>query len=236
MLIPLCFELLKPNGVLHFTSCYSALSFRVLTPSLLLLVVGVSNAFVPDWSGKDNWIFFSSGSRSGSLIWYISVPGLAYLYSMWALFGLFFSLIWDNLEPRAWHNLEPWSERCVIPLFPMGLWIMWICCTILKALLSRLLIVMHPSYKDMWEGWLNKEIKSVMHQRDSLLPAVTTMVNLSLETGYFADTWKTFVLYQSLKKPGPQSPVQEFLSNKQLAVCVIINRACGGLSDSVSHD
>ena len=132
-----------------------------------------------------------------------------FLYPVWHIctacepyLAYFFSLIWDNLEPRAWHNLEPWSERCVIPLFPMGLWIMWICCTILKALLSRLLIVMHPSYKDMWEGWLNKEIKSVMHQRDSLLPAVTTMVNLSLETGYFADTWKTFVLYQSLKKPG----------------------------------
>ena len=30
----------------HFTSYYRALSFRVLTPSLLLLVVGVSDAFV----------------------------------------------------------------------------------------------------------------------------------------------------------------------------------------------
>ena len=35
-----------------------AFSFRVLTPSLLLLIVGVSDAFVRDWSGKDNWIFF----------------------------------------------------------------------------------------------------------------------------------------------------------------------------------
>ena len=52
----------------RFTSYYRALSFRVLTPSLLLLVVGVSDAFVRDWSGKDNWIFFSSGSRSGRLI------------------------------------------------------------------------------------------------------------------------------------------------------------------------
>ena len=66
----------------RFTSYYRALSFRVLTPSLLLLVVGVSDAFVRDWSGKDNWIFLSSGSRSVSLIWYICVPGLAYLYSM----------------------------------------------------------------------------------------------------------------------------------------------------------
>ena len=38
------------------------------------------------------------------------------------------------------------------------------------------------------------------------------------------------------KKTRPQSTVQEFSSNKQLAVRVIINRACGGLSDSVSHD
>ena len=53
----------------RFTSYYRAFSFRVLTPSLLLLVVGVSDAFVRDWSGKDNWIFFSSGSRIVSLIW-----------------------------------------------------------------------------------------------------------------------------------------------------------------------
>ena len=32
----------------RFTSYYRALSFRVLTPSLLLLVVGVSDAFVRD--------------------------------------------------------------------------------------------------------------------------------------------------------------------------------------------
>ena len=52
----------------RFTSYYRALSFRVLTPSLLLLVVGVSDAFVLDWSGKDKWIFLSSGSCSGRLI------------------------------------------------------------------------------------------------------------------------------------------------------------------------
>ena len=32
----------------RFTSCYRALSLRVLTPSLLLVVVGVSDAFVRD--------------------------------------------------------------------------------------------------------------------------------------------------------------------------------------------
>ena len=45
----------------RFTSYYRAFSFCVLTPSLLLLVVGVSDAFVRDWSGKDNWIFFPLG-------------------------------------------------------------------------------------------------------------------------------------------------------------------------------
>ena len=34
----------------RFTSCYRALSLRVLTPSLLLLVVGVSDAFIRDCS------------------------------------------------------------------------------------------------------------------------------------------------------------------------------------------
>ena len=58
------------------TSYYRALSFRVLTPSCRCV------AFVRDRSGKDNWIFLSSGSRSGRLIWYICVPGLAYLYGM----------------------------------------------------------------------------------------------------------------------------------------------------------
>ena len=36
---------------------------------------------------------------------------------------------------------------------------------------------------------------------DSLFPAITNMVNLSLQTGYFADTWKTAVVYPLLKKP-----------------------------------
>ena len=34
-----------------------------------------------------------------------------------------------------------------------------------------------------------------MRQQDSLLPAITIMVNLSLETGYFADTWKKLLWY-----------------------------------------
>ena len=57
-----------PTNLNRFTYYYSALGFPVLTPSLLLLVVDVSDAFVPDWRGKDNWIFLSSGSRSGRLI------------------------------------------------------------------------------------------------------------------------------------------------------------------------
>ena len=77
-------QLTPPRTNLNrFTSYYRALSFRVLTPSLLLLVVGVFDAFVQDWSGKDNWIFLSSGSRSGRLLW--------------AWFGIFVrhvSLIW----------------------------------------------------------------------------------------------------------------------------------------------
>ena len=46
------------TGLNRFTSYYRAFSFRVLTPSLLLLVVVLSDAFFRDWSGKDNWIFF----------------------------------------------------------------------------------------------------------------------------------------------------------------------------------
>ena len=53
---------------------------------------------------------------------------------------------------------------------------------------------------------------------DSLLPAITNLVNLSLQTGYFAETSETAVVYPSLKKP--TSTVQEFSCNKQLAVCV----------------
>lgn len=37
---------------------------------------------------------------------------------------------------------------------------------------------------------------------DSLLPVITKMINLSLQTGYFADAWKTAVVHPLLKKPG----------------------------------
>ena len=37
---------------------------------------------------------------------------------------------------------------------------------------------------------------------DSLLAAITNIINLSLETGYFAETWKTAVVYTSFIKPG----------------------------------
>ena len=36
---------------------------------------------------------------------------------------------------------------------------------------------------------------------DSLLPVITNIINLSLETRYFAETWKTAVVYTSFKKP-----------------------------------
>ena len=35
-----------------------------------------------------------------------------------------------------------------------------------------------------------------------VLLAITNMVSLSLQTGYFAETWKTAVVYPSLKKTG----------------------------------
>lgn len=37
---------------------------------------------------------------------------------------------------------------------------------------------------------------------DELLPALSTMVNLSLETGHFPDTWKGALVKRKLKKPG----------------------------------
>ena len=36
---------------------------------------------------------------------------------------------------------------------------------------------------------------------DSLLPVITNIINLSLQTGYFAETWKTAVVCTSFKKP-----------------------------------
>ena len=37
---------------------------------------------------------------------------------------------------------------------------------------------------------------------DSLLPAVTKIINLSLSTGYFPDEWKSAIVDPLLKKPG----------------------------------
>ena len=98
----------------RFTSYYRALSFRFLTPSLLLLVVGVSDAFVRDWSGKDNWIFFpvclvvaawfepdlAMYARFGALICAACEPDLAYFL---AWFGIIVSLIWRICEPDLAH-------------------------------------------------------------------------------------------------------------------------------------
>ena len=50
--------------------------------------------------------------------------------------------------------------------------------------------------------WLHLERTNLASScLDSLLPAITNMVNLSLQTGYFAETWKTAVVYPSLKRP-----------------------------------
>ena len=51
---------------------------------------------------------------------------------------------------------------------------------------------------------------------DSLFPVITNMVNLSLQTGYFADTRKTAVVYPSLKKPGLDLLCKNFV---QIATC-----------------
>ena len=104
----------------RFTSYYRALSFCVLTPSLLLLVVGVSDAFVRDWSGKDNWIFFPvclvvvAWFGLVCPVWHICAacePDLAYFL---AWFGIILSLIWHICEPALawvvsliWHISEP---------------------------------------------------------------------------------------------------------------------------------
>ena len=51
---------------------------------------------------------------------------------------------------------------------------------------------------------------------DSLFPAITNMINLSLQTRYFADTWKTAVVYPIIKKARPRSTVQELRPNSNL--------------------
>ena len=51
---------------------------------------------------------------------------------------------------------------------------------------------------------------------DSLFPAITNMVNLSLQTGCVAETWKTALVYPSLKKPYLDLLFKNFV---QLATC-----------------
>ena len=53
---------------------------------------------------------------------------------------------------------------------------------------------------------------------DELLPVVTRMVNMSLETGYFANDWKCALVHPLLKKHGLQHINNNFrpVSNLQL--------------------
>ena len=51
---------------------------------------------------------------------------------------------------------------------------------------------------------------------DSLYPAITNMVNLSLQTGYFADTWKNCCGIPIIKKTGLALLFKHFV---QLATC-----------------
>ena len=69
-----------------------------------------------------------------------------------------------------------------------------------------------------------------------VLLAITNMVSLSLQTGYFAETWKTAVVYPSLKKPGLDLLFKNFrlISNLQFVSELTERVVC--LSDSVSHD
>ena len=62
------------------------------------------------------------------------------------------------------------------------------------------------------------------------------MVNLSLQTGYFCETWKTGVVYPLLKNPGLDLPFENFRLISNLQFVSKSDRACGGLSDSVSHN
>ena len=65
---------------------------------------------------------------------------------------------------------------------------------------------------------------------DPLLPVITKMVNLSLQTGYFANAWKTAVVHPLLKKPGLNPLFKNFcpISNLQfvskLMECVVANQ------------
>ena len=52
---------------------------------------------------------------------------------------------------------------------------------------------------------------------DSLLPAVTKIINLSLSTGYFPDEWKSAIVDPLLKKPGLDLTFKNYrpVSNRQ---------------------
>ena len=62
------------------------------------------------------------------------------------------------------------------------------------------------------------------------------MVNLSLQTGYFSENCKTGVVYPSLKHPGFDLLFNNFRLISNLQFVSKSDRACGGLSASVSHD
>ena len=76
----------------RFTSYYRALSFRVLTRSLLLLVIRCRcvRCLCPRLSGKDNWIFFPVGLLV--VAWF--ELDLVYLCARFGTFVRHVSLIW----------------------------------------------------------------------------------------------------------------------------------------------
>ena len=57
----------------------------------------------------------------------------------------------------------------------------------------------------------------VVNYIDSLLPAVTKIINLSLSTGYFPDEWKSAIVDPLLKKPGLDLTFKNYrpVSNRQ---------------------
>ena len=73
----------------RFTSYYRAFRYRVLTPSLLLLVVGV-RCLCPRLSAKDDWIFFPVGLVVVTRF----EPDLVYLCARFGTFVRHVSLIW----------------------------------------------------------------------------------------------------------------------------------------------
>ena len=86
-----------------------------------------------------------------------------------------------------------------------GIWIWWYCIFPLPM----------PSLTEKFVIWLHLEKPNLASScLDSLLPAITNMVNLSLQTRYFAETWNP-----SLKKPGLDLLFKNFrliISNLQI--------------------